>query len=211
MQPRTFAGLMLGATLLTTLVIAQGPGPASDFKPDTVFAGSGLGAWTVVGDGAWTAEKGEVRGKAGQGGSWLVLDRSYQDLNFFSRFRCSSPCDAGVLFRVQATGSGRTGILLSLKDGDLATYRVTLDAAGRALSRDRLRPVGPFVRSAPPATSDAARAIPAAGAGLGGSPMTLPTPLSRSALEWPPPPRVPSRTSAEPRSNAITSAARAGE
>ena len=104
------------------------------FKPDTVFTGSGLGAWTVVGDGAWTADKGEVTGKAGQGGSWLVLDRPYQDLNFFSRFRCSSPCDAGVLFRVQATPGGRTGILLSLKDGDLAIYRVTLDAGG---PRDR--------------------------------------------------------------------------
>ena len=114
-------------------------GPATDFKPDAVFAGSGLGAWTVVGDGAWTAEKGEVTGKAGPAGSWLVLDRPYQDLNFFSRFRCSSPCDAGVLFRVQATAGGRTGILVSLKDGDLGTYRVTLDAAGRQLSRDRLR------------------------------------------------------------------------
>ena len=63
MQRHIRAGAMLGATLLTTLVTAQGP--ASDFKPDTVFTGSGLGAWTVVGDGAWTAEKGEVTGKAG--------------------------------------------------------------------------------------------------------------------------------------------------
>ncbi len=177
MQRHISAGLMLGATLLATLVTAQGP--ATDFKPDTVFAGSGLGAWTVVGDGAWTAEKGEVTGKAGPGGSWLVLDRPYQDLNFFSRFRCSSPCDAGVLFRVQATAGGRTGILVSLKDSDLGTYRVTLDAAGRQLSRDRLRAVGPFVRSAPPVSQDGAKppAIQTVGAGLGGAPMTLPTPL----------------------------------
>ncbi len=177
MQRHISAGIMLGATLLATLVTAQGP--ATDFKPDAVFAGSGLGAWTVVGDGAWTAEKGEVTGKAGPAGSWLVLDRPYQDLNFFSRFRCSSPCDAGVLFRVQATAGGRTGILVSLKDGDLGTYRVTLDAAGRQLSRDRLRAVGPFVRSAPPVTQDGAKppAIQTVGAGLGGSPMTLPTPL----------------------------------
>ena len=172
---RTLA--LLGALLLTTVTTAQGP--ANDFKPDTVFSGSGLAGFTVVGDGAWTVEKGEVTGKAGAGGSWLVLDRPYQDLNFFSRFRCSSPCDAGVLFRVQATPGGRTGILVSLKDGDLATYRVTLDATGRAVSRDRLRPVGPFVRSAPPVATDGAKppAIQTVGAGLGGSPMTLPTPL----------------------------------
>ena len=177
-MPRTnLAFAVLGTTLLTTVLTAQGP--ASDFKPDTVFAGSGLGAWTVVGDGAWTAEKGEVTGKAGAGGSgsWLVLDQPYQDLNFFSRFRCSSPCDAAVLLRVQQTSAGRTGILVSLKDGDLAAYRVTFDATGRTLSRDRLRSVGPFVRSAPPAASEAAKAIQTVGAGLGGSPMSLPTPL----------------------------------
>ena len=176
MQRYILAALPLGAALLTTLVAAQGP--ASDFKPDSVFSGSGLGAWTVAGDGAWTAVKGEVTGKAGPDGSWLVLDRSYQDLNFFSRFQCSLPCDAGVLFHVQATADGRTGILVSLKDGDLATYRVTMDAAGRVVRRDRLRPVGPFLRSAPPVGSaDAGKAIPTVGAGRGGSPMTLPTAL----------------------------------
>ena len=91
---RTLA--LLGALLLTTVTAAQGP--ANDFKPDTVFSGSGLAGFTLIGDGAWTVEKGEVTGKAGAGGSWLVLDRPYQDLNFFSRFRCASPCDAGVLF-----------------------------------------------------------------------------------------------------------------
>ena len=127
MQRHIRAGAMLGATLLATLVTAQGP--ASDFKPDTVFAGSGLGAWTVVGDGAWTAEKGEVTGKAGPGGSWLVLDRPYQDLNFFSRFQCSSPCDAGVLFRVQAPPAAGPASWSRSRTATWRTYRVTLDAA----------------------------------------------------------------------------------
>jgi hypothetical protein len=184
MQRHTLAGFTLGAMLLTSLVAAQGP--ASDFKPDTVFTGSGLDGWTVVGGGTWTADKGEVAGKtAGQGGSWLVLNQPYQDLSFFSRFRCSSPCDAGVLFRVEETVAGRTGVLVSLKDGDLATYRITIDATGQIVAREALRPVGPFVRSAPPASSEAAKAIPKAGAGLGGSPITLPTPLP--ALEPPAP------------------------
>ena len=67
MQRHIRAAVVFGATLLTTVVNAQGP--ASDFKPDTVFSGSGLGKWTVVGDGAWTADKGEVTGKAGPGGA----------------------------------------------------------------------------------------------------------------------------------------------
>ncbi|MCC7123667.1 MAG: VCBS repeat-containing protein [Acidobacteria bacterium] len=176
MQRHTLAGLAVGAALFSALASAQGP--ASDFKPDTVFSGSGLGAWKVIGTGTWTAEKGEVTGKAGPGGSWLVLDQPYQDLNFFTRFQCSSPCDAGVLFRTQDADGGRTGILLSLKDGDLATYRVTITAAGALTAREALRPVGPFLRSAPPAGSaDAAKPLAPTGAGRGGSPITLPTPL----------------------------------
>ena len=105
MLQRIRAVLLIGATLFSTPLNAQGP--AGDFKPDTVFSGSGLGAWTVVGDGAWTVEKGEVSGKAGAGGSWLVLDRPYQDLYFFTQFQCAAPCDAGVLFRVQQTPAGR--------------------------------------------------------------------------------------------------------
>ena len=175
--------LLAGLTLLGSMLEAQGP--AGDFKPDTVFAGSGLGAWTVVGGGKWAAEKGEVRGKAETGASWLVLDALYQDLNFFTRFQCAAPCDTGVLFRVEATAAGRSGIFVSLKDGDLATYRVTLDSSGHITTREALPPVGPFLRSAPaPGSPDAARPISNVGAGRGGSPMTLPTRLPD--LEPPP-------------------------
>ncbi len=185
------AGALLAATILTTSLAAQRP--AGDFVPDTVFAGSGLGTWRVIGAGAWTAEQGEVTGKAGAGGSWLVLDRPYQDLNFFTRFQCTAPCDAGVLFRTQEAAGGRSGVLVSLKDGDLASYRVTLDAAGAIIARDRLRAVGPFLRSALPATHpDAAKPPNPNGAGRGGTPITLPTrlpeleppPLGIRAGEW---------------------------
>lgn len=172
---------LVTAALATAFLRAQGP--ASDFVPDTTFRGSTLGDWKVVGDGKWSAASGEVTGTASAaGGSWLVLGQSYQDVNFFSRFRCVSPCNAGVLFRVQDTPEGRTGVFLSLKDGDLATYRITLDATGKELKREPLRPVGPFVRSAPPPpppdqAGRGGRGVAATGAGRGGSPMTLPTPL----------------------------------
>lgn len=169
-------GASVAAILLTAPLLAQGP--ATDFAPDTVFAGSGLTGMTVVGVGKWTADRGEITGTAGKSGSWLVLDRPYQDLQFFMRFRCTSPCDAGLLLRIQETPAGRAGILVSLKDGDLGTYRVTLDASGQPTSRERLRPVGPFLRSAPVAGSpEASRPAPTVGAGRGGAPITLPTRL----------------------------------
>jgi hypothetical protein len=41
---------------------------------------------------------------------------------------------------MQRTGSGVTGVFVSLEDNDLKTYRLTLDAEGREIARDALRP-----------------------------------------------------------------------
>ena len=101
----------------------------------------------------WTGRRNPVRSSGGRApaqGGWLVLGKSYQDVNFFTRFRCSGPCQAGVLFRLQKTEAGMTGVYVSLADGDLKTYRVTLDAEGRITRRDPLRPAAPFLRVAPP-------------------------------------------------------------
>ena len=57
-------------------------------------------------------------------------------------------------------------------------YRVTLDAGGRVTTREPLRAVGPFLRSALPANHpDAAKPPSTLGAGRGGAPITLPTRL----------------------------------
>jgi hypothetical protein len=163
---------------LTTLALAQGP--ASDFVPGETFHGSTLAGWHTIGPATWTAKNGEVSGAAvTAGGGWLVLDRAYQDANFFTRFRCSDPCDAGVLFRVQDAASGKSGVYVSLKTGDLATYRLTIDDTGREIAREALPPVGPFVRSAPPPNPNGrgGRGFAMTGAGRGGSPMTFPSPL----------------------------------
>lgn len=186
-RPLSLVSLFAAVALVSGLVEAQGP--ASDFVPDTTFRGSGLAGFRVLGAGTWTATSGEVVGTASAGGGgWLVLGQPYQDLSFFSRFRCSAPCSAGLLFRLQETAGGASGVFVSLADGDLATYRLTLDASGREVKREPLRPVGPFVRSAPAATPAPAAGAPAGGraggrgiamtgAGRGGSPMTLPVPL----------------------------------
>ena len=93
-----------------------------------------------------------------------MLDKSYQDVNFFTRFRCAAPCQAGVLFRLRKTSTGITGVYVSLKDDDLKAYRVTLDTEGRETARDALRPAAPFIRVAPPPTPAGATApAPVAG------------------------------------------------
>jgi len=177
-------------------VILTAQGPANEFIPDTTFTASTLSGWTSLGSGEWQANAGEIVGRprAGTQGGWLVLDKSYQDVNFFTRFRCSGPCQAGVVFRLRKTNAGMTGIYVSLQDADLKTYRITLDGEGRITARDALRPVAPFIRVAPPpAAANASPAGPApggfsmVGAGRGGGPVTLPSPLPEL---MPPPPGI---------------------
>jgi hypothetical protein len=183
----SFAAVSCAVVVAAALLTAQGP--ANEFKPDTTFTGSSLTGWSPLGAADWQAQAGEIvaRPRADGQGGWLVLDKSYQDVNFFTRFRCTGTCQAGVLFRLRKTGAGITGVYVSLKDDDLKTYRITLDAEGRETARDALRPVAPFVRVAPPpAVADANAATPGRGgaggfsmigAGRGGGPVTLPTPL----------------------------------
>jgi hypothetical protein len=73
---------------------------------------------------------------------WLIVDRSYQDIALFALFRCPQGCKAGVLLRAEKTAGGRTtGIFVSLTEGDLASYRVTLDAQGTETSREGSAPM----------------------------------------------------------------------
>jgi hypothetical protein len=158
--------------------LAADQGPAPDFLPDSTFRGSSLTGWHTLGPANWMAHDGEITGVAAPGaGGWLVLDKSYQDLDFFSRVRCTGNCRMGVLFRLEKTAAGMTGVYVSLSEGDLATYRLTLDAQGGETARQKLRPVGPFVRVAPTDPSGRRGRIGSTGAGRGGSPMNLPVTL----------------------------------
>src|SRR5688572_16311461 len=139
----SFAAVSYGVVAIAAMLSAQGP--ANEFVPDTTFSGSSLTGWTPLGAADWQAQAGEVIGRprAGTQGGWLVLDKAYQDVNFFTRFRCAAPCQAGVLFRLRKTSTGITGVYVSLKDDDLKTYRITLDTEGRETARDALRPAAP--------------------------------------------------------------------
>src|SRR6476660_4693219 len=125
--------------LAATAMIIHADNPAN-FKPDATFKGSTLTGLQTIGDADWKAQNGELIGtpKAGGSGGWIVLDKSFQDIDFFTNYRCVGTCTAGVLLRAQKTPEGGlTGVYLSLSEGDLAPYAVTLDAKGKELSRDR--------------------------------------------------------------------------
>ncbi|MEZ4699964.1 MAG: FG-GAP-like repeat-containing protein [Rhodothermales bacterium] len=113
--------------------------PAPDFVPDYLFDGSQLSAWRPLGGAEWKAEKGTITGTARSGGGALVFDRSYEDVAVFTRFRCTGACDAGVLLRLEKSGDGMKGILISLKDDDVGPYRVMLDRNGKITSRELAR------------------------------------------------------------------------
>ena len=146
--------------------------PAPEFVPDTTFTGSSLGGWQPLGDATWRAANGEIVGTpSSSGGGWLIVDRSYQDVQFFSRVRCDGPCSTGLLLRVQKTPEGLGGIFVSLADGDYSSYRMTLDATGREVSRERITNItwGTIRTGAAPAAPSGAGRGGDAPAGRGGA------------------------------------------
>ena len=141
-----------------------------NFVPDVRFTGSTLTGWRAVGQAAWSAENGEIVAAPKPGG-WLMLDRSYQDVAISASFRCAAACTAGVIVRAEKTADGgMKGVFVNLAEGDLASYRVTLDGSGHETSRTPLRgPGGGQLRVAP--APDPAPPAPAArGAGPAGPP-----------------------------------------
>jgi hypothetical protein len=45
-----------------------------------------------------------------------MLDQSYQDIAFYSEFRCTGGCETGVLFRAEKTPDGTSGVYASLTE-----------------------------------------------------------------------------------------------
>jgi hypothetical protein len=145
-------------TVLVTIAVVTVSGVASaiyasshDFVPDVIFKGSSLTGWHTLGPATWRAENGEIIGTPKpEGGGWLVLDKGYQDVQFYTTFLCSGPCKAGVLMRAHKNSDGgMTGVYVSLDEGDVASYQVTLNSEGKELSRSRLRPApAPMIRMA---------------------------------------------------------------
>lgn len=158
--------LLAGLTLGQNTLAQQGP---ASFVPDWTFQGSQLTGWQQVGQADWRAENGVITGTARADGSggWLLVDRSYQDVEVFSRFRCAADCDAGILLRAQQTPEGMQGVYVSLNASDLGSYRVTIDPSGRIITRVSVRGGG----GAPGGAGAAVSGAGAGGAGpAGGAP-----------------------------------------
>jgi hypothetical protein len=151
-------------------------GASTNFAPDAVFTGSSLTGWEPIGESSWRAESGEIIGTPkGAAGGWLLADRSFQDVAVFASFRCAPGCQTGVLLRAERTADGGVkGVFVSLNEGDLAAYRITLDRQGHQTSKERLRaPGGGQLRVALP-PQDPPPAAPARTGGPGGGPPPFP-------------------------------------
>lgn len=146
-------------------------GTRSTFVPDWTFKGSTLAGWRALGTADWKAVDGELVGtpKSADGG-WLVLDKSFQDVEFGADFKCAEGCRTGVLLRAEKTPTGMKGVFLSLDAGEVGGYAVTLDAHGKIVTRERLRPGGGLMRIAPSAADAAAAAAARAGGAGRGAP-----------------------------------------
>jgi len=140
---RSFAVAVAAVAAMVIGIHAQRP---ANFIPDGAVKGSALTGWHVVGDADWKAENGELVGKAkpGANGGWLVMDKSFQDVEVFTNYRCTGACTSGVLLRAQKTAAGGlSGVYVSLTDGDLASYAVAYDAQGKELTRVRIVAAAP--------------------------------------------------------------------
>lgn len=175
---RTFQTALVGAAalMLVPLIGAQqrtadtqagGHGPAT-FKPMVTFAGTTLAGRHPLGSATWKAAAGEYMdtAQAGGAGGWLVLDKSYQEVQLHTSFKCSDPCSAGMLVRAARTADGGLrGAFVSLAPSDLGAHTLTLDANGKELARERLAAAARGQGAPPPpgGRGDASGAAGAAG------------------------------------------------
>src|SRR4051812_11348664 len=101
---RTVVGSVV---LAVSALICAVRGATHDFLADLVFKGSSLAAWKPLGTADWTASNGEITGTSkSHDGGWLMLDKKYQDVEFYTEFRCTGPCNAGILLRVEKIPDG---------------------------------------------------------------------------------------------------------
>ncbi|MFL6417112.1 MAG: FG-GAP-like repeat-containing protein [Bryobacteraceae bacterium] len=184
---------------INPLIVLAAP---KSFKPDHVF--ESVSGMRTIGQASWQARQGEiVATPRNSSGGWLVLDRSYQDIEFYTEFKCAAKCDAGVLLRAEPTSDGGLkGVYVSLSDGDVDSYELTIGPDGKELSRKRLdRATAQFTRFATsaPANDEAkvpgfAKPAPTLAEEKEGPATPVPpagaAPAGRAGRNGPPPPAV---------------------
>ena len=84
------SGLATIAVIVAAVAIPVS-GTRSTFAPDWTFKGSTLAGWHVLGQAHWRAVNGELIGKPkAPDGGWLLLDKSFQDVQFGADFKCAA-------------------------------------------------------------------------------------------------------------------------
>ena len=90
MSKRIVGVIVLAVSALFSILFAA----THDFLPDFVIRESSLAGWRTVGHATWRANNGEITGTPqDQDGGWLVLDKSYQDVQFYTELHCAARCD----------------------------------------------------------------------------------------------------------------------
>lgn len=162
--------------------------PAPNFMPDWTFAGSSVANWQTLGPATWKAENGVITATpASSGASLLILDKSFQDVQFFARVRSAGECNAGLLMRLQKSAEGISGIFVALHDGDMRTYRLTLDTEGREVRREPLPPSPSEMRFAFSAAQPEIPETPILKPITGNAPQPSATPGSMRGMKLPTP------------------------
>ncbi|QNI36461.1 FG-GAP-like repeat-containing protein [Edaphobacter albus] len=140
--------LLLIVLFIAEISFASGP----SFNPDVRFTGSSIKGWHTLGESKWSADTGTITGRpVDDMGGWLVLGNSYQDISFYTEFRCEEGCETGVLLRAEKTpDGGMKGVYVSLDDSVLNTYAVKIDSSGRIVKKDKLPRGGLLARVTPP-------------------------------------------------------------
>lgn len=86
-----FASVAVGIAVLPARVIGQAGGWA------TLFDGTNLNGWQVLGDANWQVGDGAVTATSGSG--FLVTPRSYGDFELSVEFWVDEPANSGIFFR----------------------------------------------------------------------------------------------------------------
>ena len=117
---------LIGVTIVT-FALAPVQGDRAMFVPDWTFKGNTLTGWRVLGEASFRALNGEIIGTPqSPAGGWLILDKSFQDVEVGFDFQMPSGAKTGLLLRAEKTPSGMKGVYVSLSDGEQGAYAVTL-------------------------------------------------------------------------------------
>ena len=111
--------------------------------------GASLKGWSPLGSAQWSTAEGDIVASAKNGAGFLLLDHSYQDAGIHALFKVTGG-EIGFAFRLEKISDGMKGVMVSIKDQEIASYQIVLDAQGKEVSRQPLRYAGSIVRLAPP-------------------------------------------------------------